>query len=201
MAWALANGYVVFTHDLDFGTMLALTDASGPSVLQVRAQSVLPEYIGPVVIGGRRCRSAGRGHHPGTRRCRAGTGPHSDEGCHGRLRARRAPRRDLAAVAAGNKDKAARRRSSPNGVVRSRTTTATFRIDCPRHGRCHRFPFARSEVAMSAPSWFSNGLPFVGKTAVAEPDSYTGSGRFMFPFNDGRSKRGHRGTRRVGRTK
>jgi predicted nuclease of predicted toxin-antitoxin system len=36
MAWALGNGYVVFTHDLDFGTMLALTHAAGPSVLQVR---------------------------------------------------------------------------------------------------------------------------------------------------------------------
>lgn len=50
MAWALANGYVVFTHDLDFGTMLALTHAAGPSVLQVRGQNVLPEDIGPVVI-------------------------------------------------------------------------------------------------------------------------------------------------------
>jgi predicted nuclease of predicted toxin-antitoxin system len=50
MAWALANGYVVFTHDLDFGTMLALTHATGPSVLQVRGQSVLPEDIGSVVI-------------------------------------------------------------------------------------------------------------------------------------------------------
>src|SRR5437867_6219962 len=50
MAWALANGHVVFTHDLDFGTMLALTHAMGPSVLQVRAQNVLPEDIGPVVI-------------------------------------------------------------------------------------------------------------------------------------------------------
>jgi predicted nuclease of predicted toxin-antitoxin system len=49
-AWALANGYVVFTHDLDFGTMLALTHATGPSVFQVRGQSVLPEDIGPVVI-------------------------------------------------------------------------------------------------------------------------------------------------------
>ena len=29
MAWALANGRVVFTHDLDFGTMLALTHATG----------------------------------------------------------------------------------------------------------------------------------------------------------------------------
>jgi predicted nuclease of predicted toxin-antitoxin system len=50
MAWALANGYVVFTHDLDFGTMLALTHATGPSVLQVRGQNVLPEDIGTVVI-------------------------------------------------------------------------------------------------------------------------------------------------------
>jgi predicted nuclease of predicted toxin-antitoxin system len=50
MAWALANGHVVFTHDLDFGTMLALTHSTGPSVLQVRGQNVLPEDIGPVVI-------------------------------------------------------------------------------------------------------------------------------------------------------
>lgn len=32
MAWALANHHVVFTHDLDFGTLLALTHARGPSV-------------------------------------------------------------------------------------------------------------------------------------------------------------------------
>lgn len=50
MSWARANGHVVFTHDLDFGTMLALTHAAGPSVLQVRGQNVLPEDMGPVVI-------------------------------------------------------------------------------------------------------------------------------------------------------
>ena len=50
MAWARANRHVVFSHDLDFGTMLALTHAVGPSVLQVRAQSTLPEDIGPMVI-------------------------------------------------------------------------------------------------------------------------------------------------------
>ncbi len=50
MAWALANGYVVFTHDLDFGTILALTHAAGPSVLQVRGQNVLPEHMGPLVV-------------------------------------------------------------------------------------------------------------------------------------------------------
>jgi predicted nuclease of predicted toxin-antitoxin system len=50
MAWAKAHGYVVFTHDLDFGTMLALTHATGPSVLQVRGPNILPEDIGPIVI-------------------------------------------------------------------------------------------------------------------------------------------------------
>jgi predicted nuclease of predicted toxin-antitoxin system len=49
MAWALANGHIVFTHDLDFGTILALTHANGPSVLQVRGQDVLPGHMGPVV--------------------------------------------------------------------------------------------------------------------------------------------------------
>ena len=50
MAWALANQYVVFTHDLDFGTALALTHASGPSVPQVRGQDVLPGHMAPLVI-------------------------------------------------------------------------------------------------------------------------------------------------------
>jgi predicted nuclease of predicted toxin-antitoxin system len=50
MAWALANGHLVFTHDLDFGTTLALTHATGPSVLQVRGQNVLPEHMVPVVV-------------------------------------------------------------------------------------------------------------------------------------------------------
>ena len=40
MAWASAHGHVVFTHDLDFGTALALTHADGPSVIQVRTQRV-----------------------------------------------------------------------------------------------------------------------------------------------------------------
>lgn len=50
MSWARSNGYVVFTHDVGFGTMLALTHATGPSVFQVRGQNVLPEDIGPVVV-------------------------------------------------------------------------------------------------------------------------------------------------------
>jgi predicted nuclease of predicted toxin-antitoxin system len=50
MQWAMANRYGVFTHDLDFGTMLALSVADGPSVLQVRCLNVMPEAIGPLVL-------------------------------------------------------------------------------------------------------------------------------------------------------
>lgn len=50
MNWARENGYVVFTHDLDFGAALALTQADGPSVLQVRTQDVTPDHLEPAVI-------------------------------------------------------------------------------------------------------------------------------------------------------
>lgn len=50
MEYARENGYAVFTHDLDFGTMLALTQATSPSILQVRAQDILPKSIGNIVI-------------------------------------------------------------------------------------------------------------------------------------------------------
>src|SRR6266550_8577415 len=50
MDWARANGYVVFTHDLDFGAALALTQAEGPTVIQVRTQDVTPEHLEPQVI-------------------------------------------------------------------------------------------------------------------------------------------------------
>ena len=35
MGWAKSNDHIVFTHDLDFGTLLATTRANGPSVIQV----------------------------------------------------------------------------------------------------------------------------------------------------------------------
>jgi len=50
MDWAVANGHVLFTYDLDFGTMLALAHATGPSVLQIRSQDVLPDRLETVVI-------------------------------------------------------------------------------------------------------------------------------------------------------
>jgi predicted nuclease of predicted toxin-antitoxin system len=50
MDWAVANGFIVFTHDLDFGTTLALTHARGPSVLQIRAENILPDHMENLVI-------------------------------------------------------------------------------------------------------------------------------------------------------
>ena len=49
MNWAREHGYVVFTHDLDFGAVLAATGASGPSVIQIRTQDVMPKRLGPVL--------------------------------------------------------------------------------------------------------------------------------------------------------
>ena len=34
LAWALENKWVIFTHDLDFGTILAATALHAPSVIQ-----------------------------------------------------------------------------------------------------------------------------------------------------------------------
>src|ERR1035437_9484353 len=50
MEFAVANGYIVFTHDLDFGMLLAAQRRTGPSVIQVRSQHVLPSAIGEVVL-------------------------------------------------------------------------------------------------------------------------------------------------------
>ncbi len=50
LAWAKSKGYLVFTHDLDFGSILAATSAAGPSVVQVRAQDVTPAYLASTVI-------------------------------------------------------------------------------------------------------------------------------------------------------
>jgi predicted nuclease of predicted toxin-antitoxin system len=52
MAWARENGYIVFTHDLDFSALLAATQGESPSIIQVRTQNILPETIGNLVIKG-----------------------------------------------------------------------------------------------------------------------------------------------------
>ena len=50
MAWARTNEHVVFTHDLDFGAILAATAAKCPSVVQIRIQDVNPHHIRDLVV-------------------------------------------------------------------------------------------------------------------------------------------------------
>jgi predicted nuclease of predicted toxin-antitoxin system len=47
---AAERGWVVFTHDLDFGALLAGSGADRPSVIQIRGQDVLPDAIGESVV-------------------------------------------------------------------------------------------------------------------------------------------------------
>jgi predicted nuclease of predicted toxin-antitoxin system len=50
MDWARANDHIVFTHDLDFGALLALTQAESPSVIQVRTQDVTPAHLSGMML-------------------------------------------------------------------------------------------------------------------------------------------------------
>lgn len=50
MQWAKDHDHVVFTHDLDFGTLLYATGASAPSVMQFRVQDVRPANVGTIAV-------------------------------------------------------------------------------------------------------------------------------------------------------
>jgi predicted nuclease of predicted toxin-antitoxin system len=50
MAHAAARNYVVLTHDLDFGAILAATNGAKPSVVQFRAGNLNPDTIGQHLI-------------------------------------------------------------------------------------------------------------------------------------------------------
>jgi predicted nuclease of predicted toxin-antitoxin system len=50
MRYAVQNGFIVFTNDLDFGALLALSRQAKPSVVQVRTKDVLPETIANIVL-------------------------------------------------------------------------------------------------------------------------------------------------------
>jgi predicted nuclease of predicted toxin-antitoxin system len=50
MAFARDKGYVVLTHDLDFGAILAATKAGKPSVVLIRGENVCPERVAPSII-------------------------------------------------------------------------------------------------------------------------------------------------------
>lgn len=44
------HGYVVFTHDLDFGAILANTGSKSPSVIQIRIPNIYPTSAGSLVL-------------------------------------------------------------------------------------------------------------------------------------------------------
>ena len=58
MNWARENEYIVFTHDLDFGALLALTQTISPSVIQVRTQDVTPDHLERTLISSLRQHAA-----------------------------------------------------------------------------------------------------------------------------------------------
>jgi predicted nuclease of predicted toxin-antitoxin system len=50
MEYALQHGYVVLTHDLDFGTLLAFSKANQPSVIQFRSPDIRPPALGSLLL-------------------------------------------------------------------------------------------------------------------------------------------------------
>lgn len=50
MEYALNQSYIVFTHDLDFGNILAATAGKGPSVIQARTNDTTPDYLSPYLF-------------------------------------------------------------------------------------------------------------------------------------------------------
>jgi predicted nuclease of predicted toxin-antitoxin system len=50
MGYAFQHRFVVLTHDLDFGILLAHSKACGPSVIQVRTNNVSPGHLSEVVV-------------------------------------------------------------------------------------------------------------------------------------------------------
>jgi predicted nuclease of predicted toxin-antitoxin system len=50
LQWAKEHEYIVFTHDLDFGDLLAAAKGEGPSVIQMRTQDTFPESCAEMII-------------------------------------------------------------------------------------------------------------------------------------------------------
>ena len=50
LAWASEEGRVLVTHDLDFGAVLADTEAVGPSVIQIRVQDLLAPEAAETIV-------------------------------------------------------------------------------------------------------------------------------------------------------
>ena len=50
LEFARNKNYIIFTHDLDFSSLLSRTREFGPSIIQVRTQDVTPKAIGNIVL-------------------------------------------------------------------------------------------------------------------------------------------------------
>ena len=50
MAYAQSNDYAVFTHDLDFSAILAITHNDKPSIIQIRTGDISPGITAKLVI-------------------------------------------------------------------------------------------------------------------------------------------------------
>lgn len=50
LSWALQNDFSVVTNDLDFGAILAATNAQCPSVIQIRTQDLSPAHLKPILL-------------------------------------------------------------------------------------------------------------------------------------------------------
>ncbi len=50
MAYAKADNWVILTHDLDFGSILAASGGDAPSVVQIRADNLSTDAIGATVV-------------------------------------------------------------------------------------------------------------------------------------------------------
>ena len=50
LEYALENNLIVFTHDLDFGNILAVTSAKAQSVIQIRTENNAPVFLIDIMI-------------------------------------------------------------------------------------------------------------------------------------------------------
>lgn len=58
LEYASEHGFVILTHDLDYGALVANRESRQPSMLQVRSQDVLPSAIGQTVVRALRAAAA-----------------------------------------------------------------------------------------------------------------------------------------------
>ena len=48
--YALSHDYIILTHDLDFGTLLANSRSHKPSLIQARVDNITPAFLGSTLL-------------------------------------------------------------------------------------------------------------------------------------------------------